>query len=118
MATDAKASGVFNLTDEIERFQPGETHAGRRAETLVKTEHLRVVLVTMHAGAVLQEHAAPGPITIQALTGRFTVTGNGETVDLPAGSLAAFAEGVRHSVAATDEGAFLLTIAWPGARSA
>ena len=52
--------GAFTLAEEIERFQPGEAGSGRRAETLIKTDRLRVVLVTMRTGASLQEHTAPG----------------------------------------------------------
>lgn len=36
--------GMFNVEEEIERFQPDDTASGRRAETLIKTESLRVVL--------------------------------------------------------------------------
>ena len=105
--------GLVMLPEEIERFAPGETRAGRRAETLIKTDQLRVVLVTMLAGSHLQEHTAPGPITIQALEGRFAVSvGSGEQ-DLPAGGLISIASGVRHSVRSIESGAFLLTIAWP-----
>jgi quercetin dioxygenase-like cupin family protein len=107
--------GAFTLAEEIERFQPGDDRSGRRAETLIKTDRLRVVLITMRAGASLQEHTAPGPITIHALKGRFEVDGGGATADLPAGSLISFEANVRHAVHAKEDGAFLLTISWPGA---
>jgi quercetin dioxygenase-like cupin family protein len=106
--------GAFTLAEEIARFQPGDDASGRRAETLIKTDRLRVVLITMRAGASLQEHSAPGPITIHALTGRFAVDGGGATADLPAGSLISFDANVRHAVHAQEDGAFLLTISWPG----
>ena len=111
--------GAFNLDDEIARFPPGETAAGRRAETLIKADGLRVVLVTMRAGVSLHEHVAPGPITIQALRGRFTVTFAEQTRDLGPGDLLSLAGGVRHAVATVADGAFLLTIGWgPGAQDA
>lgn len=106
--------GRFNLAAEIERFQPGDDRSGRRSETLIKTDRLRVVLVTMRAGASLREHSAPGPITIHALQGRFEVESGGVAADLPAGSLISFGAGVHHAVHATEDGAFLLTISWPG----
>jgi quercetin dioxygenase-like cupin family protein len=105
--------GMVMLPDEIERFAPGETRAGRRAETLIKTDQLRVVLVTMLDGSHLQEHTAPGPITIQALRGRFAVSIEQAEHDLPEGGLISIAPGIRHSVRAIGPGAFLLTIAWP-----
>ncbi len=111
---DAQTLGRFDLTKEIDRFPPGDASVGRRAETLVKSARLRVVLVTMHRGAELREHTAPGPITIHALRGRFSVEVGSEAYDLPAGSLIAVVAAARHAVRALDDGAFLLTIAWPG----
>lgn len=105
--------GTFILADEIERFTPGPSEAGRRAETLVKTDRLRVVLVTMRTGARLHDHTAPGPITIQALRGRFDVTIGDGTSDVSAGSLVAIEANVVHAVQAVEDGAFLLTISWP-----
>jgi quercetin dioxygenase-like cupin family protein len=109
-----QALGTFDLAKEIQRFSAGDVPAGRRAETLVKTDRLRLVLVTMERGVELREHTAPGPITIHALRGRFAVVVGDETSDLPAGSLIAIAAAARHAVRALDDGAFLLTIAWPG----
>lgn len=108
--------GSFDLEEEIGRFPPGDDPSGRRAETLVKSDRLRVVLVTMRRGAELREHDAPGPITIQALRGRFAVAVGSERRELPAGSVIALAADARHAVRALDDGAFLLTIAWPGDR--
>jgi quercetin dioxygenase-like cupin family protein len=104
--------GAFDLAAEIERFPPGEGASGRRAETLVKTDRLRLVLVTMRAGAMLEEHTAPGPITIQALRGRFAVSVADREHDLGEGGLIAVEAGVRHAVRAVEAGAFLLTICW------
>lgn len=104
--------GQFVLADEIERFPPGSAASGRRAETIVKQDHLRVVLVTMSAGAALQEHTAPGPITIQAVRGRFAVTVEREEREIETGGLIAIATGTPHAVRALDNGAFLLTIGW------
>lgn len=103
---------TFDLNAEIERLQPGDSASGRRAETLVKNERLRVVLVTMRAGAELNEHSAPGPITIHALQGRFTVRHGDHGHDIGPGGLVVLGEGERHSVLAGKDGAFLLTIGW------
>lgn len=107
--------GTFNIDERIEMFPPGDKVAGRWAETLVKADGLRVVLVTMRPGITLHEHSAPGPITIHALRGRFTVTFEDQERELGPGHLIALAAGVRHTVAAVEDGAFLLTIGWdPG----
>lgn len=111
--TEPTVLGTFDLAAEIDRFQPGDGASGRRAETLVKTDRLRLVLVTMRAGATLAEHTAPGPVTIQPVRGRFVVTAAAREDELGAGQLIALAAGVHHTVRAIDGGAFLLTIAWP-----
>jgi quercetin dioxygenase-like cupin family protein len=104
--------GRFTLDQEIARFPPGEDASGRRAETLVKTDRLRVVLVTLRAGSALQEHTARAPITIQALRGRLVATVAGHDYGLAPGELIALDADVPHSVRADEEGAFLLTMAW------
>lgn len=105
--------GQVNLDEEIRRFPP-DGASGRRAETLLKTPHLRVVLVTMRVGAELAEHAAPGPITVQPLRGRFAFLVEGEVRALAPGTLLSVDRRIRHRVRALEDGAFLLTIAWPG----
>ena len=106
------ALDFFDLAREIERFPPDDDASGRRAETLVKTDRLRVVLVTLLAGAALHEHTAPGPITIQTLSGRMAVTYDDQQRELGPGQLLALNAGVRHAVRALSAGAFLLTIGW------
>ena len=108
----SSVAGLFDLADEIARFDPSDSSSGRRAETLIKTDDLRVVLVTMKAGAELQEHDAPGPITIHALIGTFVVHVDDRDVELPTGNLISIKPKARHAVRATEAGAFLLTIGW------
>lgn len=107
---DESILGSFDLADEIARFPPGAHGGGRRSEILIKTAGLRVVLVTMQAGAALHEHTAPGPITIHVVRGRFAVDASGAERVVPAGSLVSIAAGARHAVRALEDGAFLLTI--------
>lgn len=102
---------LIDLHAEIDRFVPDRA-SGRRSETIVKTDDLRVVLVTMRAGTTLQEHSAPGAMTMQPLGGRFVFSANGEDREIVAGDLITAESGVRHTVHALDDGAFLLTLAW------
>ena len=104
--------GQFDVEEEIVRFPP-DGPSGRRAETLLKTPSLRVVLITMRAGTELAEHTAPGPITIQPLQGRFALVVDGEEQVITPGMLVALAERTRHAVRAVEGGAFLLTMGWP-----
>ena len=103
--------GRFNVEEEIARFPP-DGPSGRRSETLLKTPSLRVVLITMRAGTELHEHAAPGPITVQPLQGRFALVVEGEEQEIAPGMVVALAERTRHAVRAIETGAFLLTIGW------
>jgi quercetin dioxygenase-like cupin family protein len=66
----------------------------------------------MRAGITLHEHTAPGPITIHAMRGRFTVTFDQEERETGPGELISLATGVRHAVHTIEDGAFLLTIGW------
>lgn len=105
------AATLVDLAAEIARFTP-DGPSGRRSETLLKTDDLRVVLITMRAGTELHEHSAPGTITVQPLHGRFVFSSGSETWELAPGSLISVGGGVRHAVRAIEDGAFLLTIAW------
>jgi quercetin dioxygenase-like cupin family protein len=78
--------------------------------TLVKEGGLSVVLAHLHAGASLDEHAAPGAATVQVLDGRVRVRIGDETVEAPGGRLVAFNAGVRHSVEALEDSTLLLTL--------
>lgn len=115
--THDHAPVAFDLTAEVARFPPDGDN-GRRAETLLKSPDLRVVLVTMRAGAELSEHTAPSTITVQPLRGRFRFSTSDVTQEIVAGDLVSVGGKVRHAVQCLDEGAFLLTLAWPGSSPA
>jgi hypothetical protein len=86
--------GTFNLAEVMSEFPPDPGSAARhRAEILVKTDTLRVVLVTMLSGGFMHDHAAPGPITIQVLKGVINLTVEGESRTLSAGELISLAPG-------------------------
>ncbi len=102
-----------DLMAEIARFPP-DGPSGRRSEILLKTDSLRVVLVTMRAGTELQEHTAPATIAVQPLAGRFIFSAGAEEREIVPGDLISVEGKVRHAVRALEDGAFLLTIGWPG----
>lgn len=103
---------TFNLREVASQYPPNPDSAARhRAEILVKSETLRVVLVTALSGGALHEHDAPGPITIHVLEGAFALTSEGRRQVISADEVAVFAPGVPHGVECVEDGAFLLTIA-------
>lgn len=112
MTTSERITQI-DLNAEIARFPP-DGPSGRRSEILLKTPSLRVVLVTMRAGTELHEHSAPGTITVQPLAGRFLFIVASEEREMGPGMVLSVEGGVRHAVRAIADGAFLLTIAWPG----
>lgn len=112
MTDENRVYEIFNLDKVIGEFPPDpNSQAKRRAEILVKSDTLRVVLLTALSGGVMQEHDAPGPITIQILRGRFTLTTEGEPRLMDTGDIAIMAPHIRHEVACDEDGALLLTIA-------
>lgn len=106
----------FDLTDEVRQLteEASWQQTGRTAKTLVKEADLRVVLVALRQGVAMDEHQATGPVTIQAVSGQFRVRLPDQHVNLAPGQVVALAPALRHSVLALQDGAFLLTIAWPG----
>jgi quercetin dioxygenase-like cupin family protein len=108
---------VHDLAHEHARAADGEilARSGRNARTLLKDGPLRVTLVALAAGGEIAEHHADGPITVQPLHGRIRFHAGGATHELVPGQLLSLAPGVRHAVTATEDAAFLLTVAAPGA---
>ena len=62
----------FDLEAEVGRLrEEGAWHRGQRNSiTLRKGEGMNVVLVVMKAGERLEEHAAPGPLSLSVREGR------------------------------------------------
>ena len=105
----------LDLARELEELhREPEWATGHNAKTLVKYDNLRVVLTALKAHSRIPAHRTAGRISIHTLRGRIQVGAEGRTFNLPAGSLLALDQGVRHDVEALDDSAFLLTIAWPG----
>jgi quercetin dioxygenase-like cupin family protein len=83
----------------------------RNAITLRKGEGLNVVLLVMKEGDRLEEHSAPGPITLSVHESRIRFSTADEDVEAEAGTVLACDTGVRHSVEALGDAVCLLTVA-------
>lgn len=107
--------GVLDLATELARLRDEEPwrRSGRHTRTLIKDAGLRVVLIALRAEARLEEHHAPGRITIHALDGHLQVGVARQTIGLRRGQIVTIGPAIRHEVEALEESAFLLTIAWP-----
>lgn len=102
----------FDLDAEVSRLR-GEKEwrrGGRNAITLRKGGGLNVVLLAMKTGNRLEEHAAPGPISLSVHEGAIRFSAAGETVEVGPGTVLACDAGVRHSVEALDDAVCLLNV--------
>jgi quercetin dioxygenase-like cupin family protein len=102
----------FSLPTEVEqlRQQPSYANSEPSGIVLVRQPDLRIVLMALRAGARLQEHKASGPISIQVIEGQLRVSLSADSFALGAGQLLALDSDCQHSVEATENCAFLLTI--------
>lgn len=73
---------------------------------------IRIVIITLDAGARIPWHHTAGRVSINAVAGRVRVHAEGRTFDMPAGSLLALDRTLPHEVEAIEPSAVLLTIAW------
>lgn len=89
----------------------GFSRTGRTARTVVKNGAMRVVLVSLGPGGELAEHQAPGPISIQPLSGRLVFRAEGACRSLEVGQLLTAEAGLAHSVHSEAGTTFLLTVA-------
>ena len=118
LAEEIIRHSLSNELDKLKRAPSWQRETGRSSETLVKYDEFRIVLVRMKPGSYMSHHRAEGPISIQALQGRIRVHLPADrTEDLKPGDLLTLERCLEHDVEALEESAFLLTIAWPEAKS-
>lgn len=82
---------------------------GRTAKSVIHGKQLRAVLMALAADASLADHDSPGPACLQVITGSVELRAGEESWPLTAGDLMSIPP-VRHSVHASTDAAFLLTI--------
>ena len=106
----------FDLGAEVARLRGEEPFRGgrRNSITLRKGEGMSVVLLVMGTGDRLEEHAAPGPISLVVREGRIRFAAEGETVEAGPERVITCDAGVRHSVEALSDAVCLLNAASGG----
>jgi quercetin dioxygenase-like cupin family protein len=103
---------AFNLSAELVQLlaeDAWEAH-GRNAKTLVKSEDLSILLMTLKDGTRIERHRAAGTVAIQTIAGRLRLCLPNGTVEVPERSLFVIEPNVPHDVEAIGDSAFLLTI--------
>jgi quercetin dioxygenase-like cupin family protein len=109
----------FATGEEIAKLKASDQwqRESRAALTLVKTGAVTIVLIALHAGAVLKEHHAEGPITVAVLEGAVRFKASGQERVLRRGALLALGAALPHEVEALEESAFVLTVNQPAKQS-
>ncbi len=101
----------FVLADELNILRSDlEETSERSARTIVKLGAMRITLVGLNPGGELRPHSSPGPIAVQVLDGSVRFEAEGQSWELPAGSLFTLEGGITHSVSSPAGGIFLLTL--------
>jgi len=105
---------AFDLGHEVEslRQESAWTEGDRNARTLVKSSGMRLLLATLRESAEIQEQDGEGPVTIQILEGRATLTADGAEAILEQGTVASIEAALPWSLRAGAESAILVTFAW------
>lgn len=93
------------------KHEPAWEKSDRNAMTVYKTDGMHIVLVALHKEAVMEKHTANGIVSVQVLDGELKFTAEGTTHRLAKGHVIALHRNVAHSVVATEESVFLLTVA-------
>jgi quercetin dioxygenase-like cupin family protein len=104
----------FPLQAMAQQLMTEETFqtSGRNALTLIHHTNVTVLLTVLKAGAVLDEHHAPAPVTLLPLFGEIILTSAaGQTsLTLAQGTGAVFAAHLPHRVEAQQDSAFVLVM--------
>lgn len=93
-----------NLNELIEfnaRFNP---------KVLINEPGHRVMLISISAGHLIPEHAAPGKVTIHALQGYVTFFEDDTPCDLRSGEMVSLEHGRKHRLHAHEDSALLVTL--------
>jgi quercetin dioxygenase-like cupin family protein len=103
----------FNLASEIQQLRREDgAKTGQNAKTLAKYDDFRLVLITLDAGTRIPWHQTAARVSIHAISGHFRVSTADRTFDMPAGSVLVLDRTLPHEVAALEQSALLLTVAW------
>jgi quercetin dioxygenase-like cupin family protein len=116
LANEVIRHDIATELKKLEEAPSWQRESGRSAETLVKYEEFRIILVRMKPGSYMSHHRAEGPISIHGLQGKIRVhLPDDRMEELKQGDLLTLDRGLEHDVEALEDSAFLLTIAWPEA---
>lgn len=104
---------IFDLPTVIDRLKNESTwkHAGHNAITLLKSPHMRIVLIAMHDGAEMKSRDTDSSISLEIIEGKAELETGGKTVSIKSGQLITLKENKSYNILAFDETVLLLTLA-------
>lgn len=92
-----------------------EATGKRESRVLFSDAACRAVIIDLQAGEAMGEHSVHETAIVQVVSGTVAIGSGGALADCPAGTLATFAPGERHTVQALESSRLLLLLApWPG----
>ena len=83
---------------------------GHGAHTVIREDDLRVLVLSMKAGATIPEHQAQATGSLHVIAGRIRLIFAERSVELSAGQIVAIERAARHSVEALQESEFVLNL--------
>lgn len=103
---------AFAIAEEISKIKADQRspNQGKRSAVLAKNEHVSIVLAVLSMGEALHEHETEGQITVTVVQGTIRFNALNERVRLSAGGLLTLRPGIRHSVEALEDCAFVITV--------
>src|SRR5690606_17703200 len=102
----------MNVADFIQKVkeEPTWQESERNSITMSKSDAMTIVLTRLPAKAQLKPHKANGTISVQVLEGKITFATEYERAEIEKGQMIALQPNITHSVVATTESFFLLTL--------
>src|SRR5690554_3183749 len=102
----------IDLNKYIEQIKSEATweNSSYNSMTLFKSEAMTIVLIGMHAKAILKKHTTNAVISVQTVTGQLNFITEEQSVELSKGEMVTLQPMIPHSVEAQEESFFLLTL--------
>lgn len=111
-----RTTNHYDLAAEIAKMRHGRDweRTGHNAKTLSKEPHLRIVLTALRQGETVREQMIEERISIQTVTGKMRLHLPGKTFNLPPQHLIVVEPGVKYTLEALEDSAYLLSVSWSG----
>jgi quercetin dioxygenase-like cupin family protein len=105
----------FSVKNEIKKLKKGPawTRGKRNAVTLQESDSLKVVLMSVHKGAVLKDHKADSSVTFYVVSGEIKFSTEEESITAGAGNMIVLEAPLIHHIEALEESHLILTIIRP-----